>query len=83
MVYINVVNRHQSKSITADLTAISHNFTGQADASIINSDDLKAPFTIDKQSQYAPTASTVKLSGNRLQYAFLPHSFTQIKVAIK
>jgi len=82
-VYVNVINRHQSASITTDLAAVAGSFTGQAEVSVINSDDLKAPFSPDKQSQYAPVASTVKTNGSRLQYAFPPHSFTQIKLTIK
>lgn len=83
IVYINVVNRHQSKTITTDLTAVAGSFTGQAEVSTINSDDLKAPFSLDKQSSYIPVSASIKLNGSRLQYAFPPHSFTQIKLTIK
>ena len=83
IVYINVVNRHQSKAIVTDLTAASGNFSGQPEAAVINSDDLKAPFSPDKTSQYTPVAAPVKVNGKKLQFAFPPHSFTQIKVTIK
>ena len=81
-VFINVVNRHQDKAITADVVATSGNFSGKAEASVINSDDLKAPFSFDKQSQYGPKTAEVKLNGDKLSYSFPPHSFTQIKVGI-
>jgi len=81
-VYINVVNRHQSKAIVTDIMAASGDFSGKAEASIINSDDLKSPFSFDRRSQYAPVSTPLKINGNKLQYAFAPHSFTQIKVAI-
>jgi len=81
-VYINVINRHQSKAIPADIITATGDFSGKAEASTINSDDLKAPFSYDKRSQYAPVTEPVKLSGNKGQYTFPPHSFTQIKVSI-
>jgi len=82
VVYINVINRHQSKAIATDIMAASGGWTGKAEASIINSDNLLAPFSFDKRSQYGPVSEPVKMSGNKMQYAFPPHSFTQIKVTI-
>ncbi len=81
-VFINVVNRSQDKNITTGIISNSGNFSGKAEASIINSDDLKAPFAFDKQSQYSPVTKEVKFNGNKLTYTFPPHSFTQIKVGI-
>ncbi len=81
-VFINVVNRHKDKAITADITSTSGNFTGKAEASLINSDDVKAVFTFDKQSQYLPVTKEVKFNNDKLSYTFPPHSFTQIKVSI-
>jgi alpha-N-arabinofuranosidase len=81
-VFINVVNRSSDKPITADLISSAGNFSGKAEASVINSDDLKAPFAFDKQSQYVPVTKDVKLNGNKLSFTFPPHSFTQIKVSI-
>ena len=80
--YINVVNRQRDKAITADIISNSGDFSGKAEASTINSDDLKAPFTIDKQTQYLPVTKEAKVSGNKLSFTFPAHSFTQIKVAI-
>ena len=82
IVFINVINRSEDKTITTDIVSTSGNFSGKAEASVINSDDLKTPFAIDKQSQYVPVTSDVKLSGNKLSYTFPPHSFTQIKVSV-
>jgi alpha-N-arabinofuranosidase len=82
-VYINVVNRQQDKAITTDIISNSGDFSGPAAASIVNSDDLKAPFTIDRQSQYMPVIKEMKVTGNKLLFNFPPHSFTQIKVGVK
>lgn len=82
VLYINVVNRHQSQAIATDIMAASGDLSGRAEASIIKSDDLTAAFSFDKRSQYAPVTAPVKLNGNKLQFTFPPHSFTQIKVNI-
>ena len=79
-VFINVINRSEDKAITADIISNSRDFSGKAEASIVNSDDLKIGFSIDKQSQYLPITRDVKINGNKLSYSFPPHSFTQIKV---
>jgi alpha-N-arabinofuranosidase len=81
-VYINVVNRHQTQAIAANIQAVSGNFSGKAEATVVNSDNLQEPFTFDRRSQYVPTSDAVKMNGSQLQYTFPPHSFTQIKVAI-
>jgi alpha-L-arabinofuranosidase len=81
-VLINVVNRNMDKEITTDIINNSGNFSGKAEASIINSNDLKTPFSFDKQTQYLPVTKDVKLNGNKLSFTFLPHSFTQIKVGV-
>jgi alpha-N-arabinofuranosidase len=80
IVYINVINRHESAAIATDIVSASGDFSGKAEASIINSDDLKAAFNFDKRSRYVPVSATVKMNGRKLQYTFPPHSFTQIKV---
>ena len=81
-VFINVVNRSGDKAITTDIISSAGNFSGKAEASIVNSDDIKAPFTFDKQSQYLPVTKDVKLDKNKLSFTFPPHSFTQIKVGV-
>jgi len=83
VVYINVINRHQSKAIATEIMAVSGGFSGKAEATVINSDDLKAPFAFDKRAGYVPVTETVKFSGGSLQYAFPPHAFVQIKVSLK
>ncbi len=81
-VFINIINRNKNNAITTGIESNDANFSGKAEASIINSDDLKAPFTFDKQSQYMPVTKDVKVNGNKLSFTFPPHSFTQIKVSV-
>ena len=80
--YINVVNRHQDKAITANIQSTSGTFTGKGKASIINSDSLTTPFTFDKQAQYVPVTKDIQLNNGKLSYTFPPHSFTQIEIAV-
>ena len=55
----------------------------KAEVSIVNSDSLKDPFAFDKQSHYLPIVKEVAVSNNKLTNSFPPHSFIQIKIAVK
>ena len=81
-VFINIVNRHKDKAITTDIISDSGEFTGKAEANIINTNELKENFTFDKQDQYKPTVKEIKIEKDKLTYSFPPHSFTQIKVEL-
>lgn len=81
-VFINVVNREESKSITADILNTTSGFSGKASATVVNSDDLKAPFAFDKKAEYVPVTKEVAANGGKITYTFPPHSFTQIKVSV-
>jgi alpha-L-arabinofuranosidase len=83
IVFINVVNRHKDNAITADIICNSGEYTGKTEALSINCDDLKEPFTFDKQNQYQPVSKEIKTEKNKMTYLFPAHSFTQIKVKIK
>jgi alpha-L-arabinofuranosidase len=82
-VYINVVNRHQDKPITTDIMTASGDFSGKAEASVVNSASLTDPFTFDKKDQYIPVTKEVTVSNNKITFSFPAHSFTQIKVSVK
>ena len=82
-VFINVINRHQDKAITARIVNTSADFSGKAEASVITSDNLKAAFTFDQQSNYLPVTKEIQIKSNEISYSFAPHSFTQIKVSVK
>jgi alpha-N-arabinofuranosidase len=82
-VFINVINRSKDKSITTDIISNAGDFSDKAEASVVNSDDIKAAFVIDKQTQYVPVTKDAKLNGNKLSFTFPPHSFTQIKAGFR
>jgi alpha-N-arabinofuranosidase len=82
-VFINVVNRHRDKAITAEIINSSGVFSGKAEASLVASDSLNLPFTFDKQEQYNPVTRELPVKGNTITYSFPAHSFVQIKVRTK
>ena len=82
LLIINVVNRHKEKAITADILSSSGSFRGNADITEINSSDIYADYTFDKQIQYIPVTKDIKTKVNEIKYSFHAHSFTQIKVKI-
>lgn len=77
---INVVNRHKENAITTDIISISGKFSGTAEASEINCDDINSIDSFDKQDQYLPIQKKLAVQGNKIEYSFPAHSFTQIKV---
>jgi len=81
-VFVNVINRHKDKSISADIINRSGNFKGNAEASIINAESLDEAFTIDKQAQYIPMVKEIATENNKMTCSFPPHSFTQIKMKV-
>ncbi|HEX5170995.1 MAG TPA: alpha-L-arabinofuranosidase C-terminal domain-containing protein [Cyclobacteriaceae bacterium] len=82
-VFINVVNRHMDKSISAEVMNNSGEFAGKAEVSSITGDKLKEAFTYDEYSNYQPSEKDVDIKNNKISYTFPPHSFTQIKVGVK
>ena len=56
-----MINRNKDKAITTDIESNDAGFSGKAEASIINSDDLKAPFEYDKRNQYLPVTKRCKI----------------------
>lgn len=79
-VIINVVNRNKDKAIAANITNTGGEFTGKAEASIINCEDLNAPFSFNNQKEYIPVTKDIDVKEGKLFYSFPPHSFTQISV---
>lgn len=82
-IYINIVNRHKDKTITADIINDSGVFTGNAEINIFTCDLLIESFTFNKQKDYTPLKKEADAKGNKFSYSFPAHSFTQIKVGVK
>ncbi len=82
-IFINVVNRHKDKAITAEIANTSGDFAGKAEASLIAAKDLQEGFVFDKQNEYVPVVTNIDVKNNKLTCTFPPHSFTQIKISVK
>jgi len=82
-VFINVVNRHKDKAIPTDIINLSGLLAGNAEVSLISGSDLQEAFSFDKQNDYIPVKKNITTKDNMLSYTFPPHSFTQIKIALK
>jgi alpha-N-arabinofuranosidase len=82
-VYINVVNRHKDKSITADIINSSGVWAGKAEASLVASESLAEPFADDARDRYVPVRKEIPVERNHISYSFPAHSFTQIKVGVR
>ena len=80
---INVVNRNKEKALTTEIVTTAGTFAGKATVEVINNDDLQAPFTIDKEKEYAPVPKELTAKGRTFTYSFPAHSFTQITVKIE
>jgi len=76
-VFINVVNRHKEKAISATIISSTGTFRGKAQISEINREDIEASYRFDEQGQYSPVTSVNKVDGNKMAYRFPAHSFTQ------
>jgi len=79
---VNVVNRHETNAIPANITMHTGTFTGTAKVSELNGKNLTARST---RSEPSVTVSTreVKFSGNIMNYNFAAHSLTQIEIPLK
>jgi len=82
-VYVNVVNRHKDKAITAEINNTSGALRGKAEVNLLTASSLEDPFTFDGQEQYRPVTKEAKVDGNKIICSFPPHSFTQIRVRIE
>lgn len=78
VVFINVVNRHKENAITADITSSSGNYTGKAEASIINMGDMQQAFEYDKRDQYIPVKKRNR-NKSKPTYLFLPSTLVYTK----
>jgi alpha-L-arabinofuranosidase len=81
-IFINVVNRHKEKAITAEIINTSGQLTGKAEAQIINNKSLDEPFSFDKQDEYVPVVQQAEVKGNKISFSFPAHSFTQLQVKV-
>jgi alpha-L-arabinofuranosidase len=79
---VNVVNRHETNVITADIVLQTGEFTGSAKVSELNG-KIADPGNPRAEEAVNSTSSDVKFKGNTIKYSFPAHSFTQILIPLK
>ena len=79
---VNVVNRHETNPIPADIVLQTGNFTGIAKANELNGKSLTTRTTSTEEAVSVSTRE-VKFKGNTISYSFPAHSFTQLEIPVK
>lgn len=82
-VVINVVNRHLTESISAEIICQEGLFSGLFSVHEINGPDVKIENTFGSEPVKNVEKGRVNVEGARFTYVFPPHSFTMIKGKIK
>jgi alpha-L-arabinofuranosidase len=79
---VNVVNRHETNAIPADIVLQTGNLTGTAIISELNGKSLTARST---KTEPAVTVNSkeIKFKANTVSYSFPAHSFTQLLIPVK
>ncbi|MGD0341095.1 MAG: alpha-L-arabinofuranosidase C-terminal domain-containing protein, partial [Bacteroidales bacterium] len=82
MLVVNVINKHETKDIPADIVLQTGDFTGSAKVNEVNG---KAPTSSNTKTEEAVSINTreIKFKGNTINYSFPSHSFTQLEIPIK
>jgi alpha-N-arabinofuranosidase len=78
-VIVNVVNRHEEKSIETSIVLQTGAYSGSATASVINADQIDARNTRTDQPIQIETEK-ISFKGNSISYHFPAHSLTQIEI---
>jgi alpha-N-arabinofuranosidase len=82
MLVVNVVNRHETSAMPADIVLQSGSFTGVAKAIELNGKSLTARTTRTDEAVNL-SSREVKFKGNTISYSFPAHSFTQFEIPVK
>lgn len=79
---VNVVNRHETNAITADIVMQTGEFTGNARANEVNG-KIAAPGNPRAEEAVNSTSNDIKFKGNTIKYSFPAHSLTQLMIPVK
>jgi alpha-N-arabinofuranosidase len=82
MLVVNVVNRHETNAMPADIVLQAGNFTGAAKANELNGKSLTTRTTRTEEA-VSISSREVKFKGNTISYSFPAHSFTQFEIPVK
>jgi len=81
-VILNVINKHETKAIPADILLQSGDYTGIAKAHEINGESLNSSNSATKEEVKIVTKE-LKFKGNSIRYTFPAHSLTQLEIVLK
>ena len=79
---VNVVNRHETDAITANIELQSGTYTGSAKVNEINGKAVNSRNTKTEQA-VSITTKDIKFRGNNISYSFPAHSLTQLEIPLK
>ncbi|HEY5041337.1 MAG TPA: alpha-L-arabinofuranosidase C-terminal domain-containing protein, partial [Verrucomicrobiae bacterium] len=79
---VNVVNRNETDAITSDILLQSGEYTGNATVKEVNGNSVTATNT-KTQEGVAIATKEIQFSGNKINYSFSAHSFTQMLIPLK
>jgi alpha-N-arabinofuranosidase len=79
---VNVVNRHETNAITADIVMQTGEFTGNARVNEVNG-KIAAPGNPRTEEAVNSTSGDIKFKGNTIRYSFPAHSLTQLMIPVK
>ncbi len=82
MIVVNVVNRHESKVIPANILLQAGEFTGNVIVNEVNGKSVTSTNTRTEEGVGIATKE-IKFKGNTLNYSFPAHSLTQLQITLK
>jgi alpha-N-arabinofuranosidase len=82
MVFVNVVNRHETRAMTTNVAIESGEVTGSATINEINAEAVNSANTKTEEA-VAIATKEIQLKDNNISYSFPAHSFTQMLIPIK
>ena len=79
---VNVINKHETKVIPADIVLQSGTFTGSAKVNEVNG---KSPTATNTKTEEGVgiTSREITFKGNTINYSFPAHSLTQLQISVK
>ncbi len=78
---LNVVNRHPTQALEAEIEAEDKQFSGPVAISEVNGPDIKAENDFGKTTVRA-VATSAAATGQKFRYSFPPHSFTMLRMKL-
>ena len=79
---VNVVNRHETDAITADIVLQTGEFTGNVKVNEV-SGAIPAAGAARTEGSVSTATRDIKFKGSKINYSFPAHTLTQLQIALK